>query len=90
MMRLQAHISGLVQGVNFRWYTQRRANELGLNGWVRNLPDGSVQLIAEGERSALEALLEAVRVGPSAAVVETVDIQWGTPTGEFGRFEVRY
>ncbi len=88
--RLHVHVSGLVQGVNFRWFTQRRANDLGVRGWVRNLPDGSVEVVAEGERPALEALLQTVREGPSAAVVESVDVQWSSPTGEFGRFEVRY
>ena len=88
--RLHAHVSGLVQGVNFRWFTQRRAVDIGVRGWVRNLSDGSVELVAEGSRSQLETLLDAVRSGPADAVVETVDAQWSSPTGEFGRFEVRY
>ncbi len=88
LARLQIHVSGLVQGVNFRWFTQRRAADLGVTGWVRNMPDGSVQVMAEGEKRALESLLDAVREGPSAAVVESVDTQWESPTGEFGRFEV--
>ncbi len=89
-VRLHAHVSGLVQGVNFRWFTQRRAADLGVRGWVRNLSDGSVELVAEGMRNQMEMLLDAVRVGPADAVVETVDVQWSSPTGEFGRFEVRY
>ncbi len=89
-MRLHATVRGLVQGVNFRWYTQRRASELGLSGYVRNLPDGSVELVAEGNRAALESLLDFVRVGPSAAIVEDVETEWGAPSGEFKRFEVRY
>ncbi len=90
MARLHVHVSGLVQGVNFRWFTQRRAVDLGLRGWVRNMSDGSVEIMAEGERRDLESLLDSVRVGPSSAVVETVDVQWSAATGELGRFEVRH
>lgn len=88
--RLSAQVTGMVQGVNFRWYTQRRASELGLVGWVRNRSDGSVEFIAEGERGALERLLDAVRAGSPEAVVENVDAQWSTPTGEFHRFEIHF
>ncbi|MGE5140459.1 MAG: acylphosphatase [Rudaea sp.] len=87
---MRGHVSGLVQGVNFRWFTRRRAVDLGLTGWVRNLADGSVEFVAEGDRASLDALIEAVRVGPASAVVETVDMDWSPPTGEFHRFEVRY
>jgi acylphosphatase len=89
-VRLHGIVSGVVQGVNFRWYTQRRANELGLTGWVRNLPDGSVEFVAEGARADLERLLDFVRVGPSMAVVENVDAQWSPATGEFYRFEILF
>ncbi len=89
-MRLHATVQGLVQGVNFRWYTQRRASELGLTGVVRNLPDGAVQVIAEGTRGNLELLLDFLHVGPSSAMVESVETSWSAPTGEFNRFEVRY
>lgn len=88
--RLKVKITGLVQGVNFRWFIQRRASELGLIGFVQNRPDGSVEFVAEGTREALGRLLDAARVGPSSAVVENVDAQWSAPTGEFNRFEIRY
>lgn len=88
--RLAGIVTGAVQGVNFRWFTQRRAAELGLVGYVRNRPDRSVEFVAEGARVALERLLDLVRVGPSSAVVENVDAQWSTPTGEFHRFEIRF
>ncbi len=88
--RLTAHVTGLVQGVNFRWFTQRRANELNLVGYVKNEPEGSVTFVAEGPREALERLLDFARSGPSSAVVENVETEWGTPTGEFHRFEIRY
>jgi acylphosphatase len=90
LSRLSAQVTGMVQGVNFRWHTQRRAAELGLAGWVRNRSDGAVELIAEGERDALERLLDAVRAGSPESFVENVDAQWSTPTGEFHRFEIRF
>ena len=88
--RLTAIVTGMVQGVNFRWFTQRRASELGLAGYVRNRPDGSVELVAEGPRDAVERLLDAVRVGPSMAAVENVDAHWDAPSGKMGRFEIRF
>ena len=90
IVRLHATVTGHVQGVNFRWFTQRRAAELGLGGWVRNRSDGSVEIIAEGTRSALEHLLDAVRVGPPEAMVENVSAQWDDASHEFHRFEIRF
>jgi acylphosphatase len=84
------HVTGLVQGVNFRWFTQRRAAELGLTGWVQNRADASVEIVAEGNRDGLDRLLDTVRAGPPDAVVEYVDAQWSAPSGEFHRFEIRY
>ncbi|MGC9333510.1 MAG: acylphosphatase [Anaerolineae bacterium] len=88
--RLEATIDGRVQGVSFRYYTARRAREMGLTGYVRNEPDGTVTVVAEGERSDLEELLSFLRVGPRSAVVTDVAIRWYAPTGSFSRFEVRY
>lgn len=88
--RLSGTVSGLVQGVSFRWFVQKRALDLGVVGYVRNKSDGSVAFVAEGPRDALERLLDAVQVGPSAAQVENVDTQWNAPTGEFHRFEIRF
>lgn len=87
--RAQVVVRGIVQGVNYRWFTQRRASDLGLTGFVRNAPDGSVQATIEGTREKIELLLETMRVGPSAAVVESVAVEWHAPSGEFDRFEVR-
>jgi len=88
--RLQAIVHGRVQGVSFRYYTQRRARELALTGYVRNLWDGTVKVVAEGQKPALEELLAFLRVGPRGAFVTQVDTQWPVPTNEFDRFEVRY
>jgi acylphosphatase len=88
--RLQAIVHGRVQGVNFRYYTQQRARDLRLTGYVRNLWDGTVEVVAEGQHSDLEEMLAFLRVGPRAAFVTQVDTRWSGPTGSFGRFEVRY
>lgn len=88
--RVTAIVTGLVQGVNFRWFTQRRASELGLVGYVRNRSDGSVEFVAEGPRDALDRLLDAARAGPSSAVIENVEVAWDASTGEFRRFEIRF
>ena len=88
--RLEALVHGRVQGVNFRFYTQRRAMELGLSGYVRNRWDGTVQVVAEGQRAELEELLAFLRIGPRAALVTEVNTRWPAPTSDFDRFEVRY
>ena len=88
--RLQAIVHGRVPGVNFRYYTQRRARALGLTGYVRNVWDGTVEAVAEGQRTDLEELLAFLRTGPRAALVTRVDVQWPAPSGGFDRFEVRY
>jgi len=88
--RLQASIDGRVQGVSFRYHTVRRARDLGLTGYVRNEPDGTVTVVAEGQRSDLEELLSFLRVGPRAAVVTDVSTDWRAARGDFSRFEVRY
>lgn len=87
--RMQAIIKGRVQGVSFRYYTQRRARELGLTGYVRNLWTGDVEVVAEGPRQDVEALLAFLRVGPRAAFVTEVEVQWPIPSGSLTRFEVR-
>jgi len=87
--RLSARITGRVQGVGFRNFTQTRARRLDLTGWVRNEPDGSVRLEAEGPRDALEDLLETVHEGPRTALVEDVAADWTDATDEFDTFRVR-
>lgn len=90
MRRVEAIITGKVQGVSFRASTKRKAKELGLDGWVKNLPDGSVGLVAEGEGEAVSELLEWCRRGPAAANVENVEITEGEPEGKLDGFEIRY
>lgn len=82
-------MSGRVQGVSFRWYTEQRARELGVYGWVRNEPDGSVALHAEGDDQAVDALVEWCRTGPALARVRNVAVREAAVTGAT-TFETRY
>jgi len=86
--RLQAIVHGIVQGVFFRHATRLQAERLGLVGTVRNRPDGTVAVVAEGPRAHLEEFAAWLRVGSDAAVVERVDESWGDATGSFGVFRV--
>jgi len=88
--RLQAVVHGRVQGVSYRYYTQRRATQLELTGYVINQWDGTVLVVAEGSQPAVRELLAYLRVGPRVAFVTQVDTQWLAPTGKFNRFEVRH
>ena len=81
-------ITGRVQGVFYRDTTLRRAEALGVAGWVRNCADGSVEVVAEGPPAAVEALLDYCREGPPRAVVEGVDVRTEAPEGLSG-FDVR-
>ncbi len=87
--RLHLVVSGRVQGVFYRQSTAAVAERLGLRGFVRNLADGRVEAVAEGERADLEALLDFCRRGPPAAEVGRVEAGWGEATGELGPFGVR-
>ncbi len=87
---LEAVVRGRVQGVFFRAFVARKAVELGLTGYVRNLSGGeAVEVVAEGNRGRLEHLLKHLRVGPPAAKVETVEVRWTEYIGQFHDFEVR-
>jgi acylphosphatase len=88
--RLQAFVSGKVQGVSYRGFVLRAARDLGLTGWVRNLYDGRVEVLAEGEKTKLEALLGRLAAGPPAARVEDIDIRWRDGTGDFGDFKIAW
>ena len=89
-VRLHAYVFGLVQGVNFRYYTQREAVNRGLTGWVRNRFDGSVEVVVEGKKPALQKFLVFLHRGPPSARVDRVQSDWSEATGEFDRFRVRY
>lgn len=85
---MHLRISGLVQGVSFRYYARQRAHALGLGGWVRNCPDGTVEAVAEGPAEAIEDFIAWARQGPSGALVENVDVQAEEPAGERPPFRI--
>lgn len=88
--RLHAFVSGRVQGVFFRDFTRRWARTLGLTGWVRNVFDGRVEVMAEGNQEALETLIEKLKEGPPAARVENVEVEWDEYRAEFFDFTIRF
>jgi len=86
---VHAKVSGRVQGVFFRAGAQREAQRLGLAGWVKNTPEGGVEVHAEGEWPALKRFLDWLRVGPPNAHVKNVEWEAGEATGAFTEFSVR-
>ena len=88
-VRLTAWVRGHVQGVGFRWWTRARARELGLAGWARNLDDGRVEVVAEGDPERCAALLALLESGRPPGRVSGVTALWGEPHGEVGQFAER-
>jgi acylphosphatase len=88
--RLHAIVQGHVQGVSFRFYTVEAAMRLQITGWVRNLPDGNVEVTAEAPQKELDKLLTFLRRGPSGARVTQVDVVWQDATGQFEDFRIVY
>jgi acylphosphatase len=89
MVRASIRIEGLVQGVFYRYSTQHKAQELGVNGWVRNVRDGSVECLLEGERDSVEALISWCHQGPPGARVQKVLTSWEEYTGDVRGFSIR-
>ena len=87
--RVTVVVRGVVQGVGFRWFVQRVATDRGLDGWVRNRADGTVEIAAEGPADAVEALLKAVADGPDGASVSDVVVRREPPTGRGAGFSIR-
>lgn len=87
-VRARILVRGLVQGVFYRQSTVHEAGRLGLSGGVRNLADGSVEAVAEGDRAAVERLVAWCRRGPPSARVDSVDVAWEAPRGDEGPFRV--
>ena len=88
LKQLQLIVRGRVQGVYFRASTQREARRLGLSGWVKNRPDGALEILAEGEETSIRELFGWAQKGPSAARVERVDSRWRSFTGDFADFRI--
>ena len=89
MASLQAFVHGRVQGVFFRASVEGWAEQLNLTGYVRNRPGDVVEIVAEGEKSQLEKLVEHLKVGPPAARVDEIKTNWSDYKGEFDRFRIR-
>ena len=89
MMRCHVLVSGMVQGVFFRAFTQKIAQKLGLVGFVRNMPDGRVEAVIEGDEKTLKAMLIVLKKGSPNSHVEKIDVEWATASNEFERFEIR-
>jgi acylphosphatase len=87
---LRAVVRGQVQGVFFRAFVRRWAYQLKLSGYVRNREDGAVEVVAEGEKAAVEKLLAYLKEGPPASRVDEVAEEWGEAEGGFSGFAVRY
>jgi acylphosphatase len=83
-------VEGRVQGVGYRYFAQRRAQSLGLAGYVSNLKDGRVRAHAEGPRAIIEDFVRALEKGPPLSHVDTVTVRWVPPTGRFDDFGVRF
>jgi acylphosphatase len=79
--RAHVFVSGMVQGVSFRWYCTEAARAAGVGGWVRNVADGRVEAVFEGRREAVESMVEWCRTGPRYASVSGVEVSWSEPEG---------
>jgi len=89
-VRAHVFIKGRVQGVLFRYATRDEANLRGVKGWVRNLSDGRVEAVFEGDKNKVDELIEFCHHGPPAAKVSAVEVRWEDYTGEFRDFHIRY
>ncbi len=89
-VRAEIYINGLVQGVGFRYFILRNAEQLGLTGYTKNLYTGEVQTVVEGSRAAIEELFKKIKTGPSHASVNKAVITWSNSKNEFSHFEIRH
>ena len=87
-VRVRVFVSGLVQGVGYRYSTMNQAKYFGLSGWVRNLPDGRAEAVFEGDKKAVEGMISWCRRGPTGATVSTLVLEYEDPEGD-RTFEIR-
>lgn len=87
-VRLHLVLGGVVQGVGFRAFTKREADKLGITGWVKNTPDETVEIVAEGQKDLLKILLDLCRKGPHGAHVDKAEENWEEYKDEFSSFDV--
>lgn len=90
LKRAEIIVKGLVQGVGFRWYVIKNAQQLGLKGYTKNLMTGEVYTVAEGEKHKLEDFFKRLKIGPMHADVRDVSIKWRDPQNEFTSFEIKH
>jgi len=90
LVRVHVFAGGRVQGVAYRFYAEKYAARLGVTGWVRNLSDGRVEVLAEGTVPQIDAFLERLREGPSLAHIDSFDLRRERATGEFGDFRIAF
>jgi acylphosphatase len=90
LVRARIRVRGMVQGVGFRYFVRNTATSLGLDGHVRNRSDGSVEVVAEGERGPVEILIRELRTGPRYASVDGLDVQWEEPKRDFSGFDYAF
>jgi acylphosphatase len=88
--RAHIYVSGRVQGVCYRDFTQRSASSLNLTGWVKNLYDGRVEAVIEGDKEKIETLVNKMKEGPSWANVENTDLIWEDYTGDYNDFRITW
>lgn len=91
-MKRQVHVyySGMVQGVGFRFTVEHIAHQLGVTGWVRNTPDGKVEVLGEGDEKALKDFLGKIRESGLRGYIKNVESSWSEATGEFKNFDIRF
>lgn len=87
-MQAKIFVSGMVQGIGFRWFVKWNARKLKLTGWVKNTRDGRVEVLAQGEKEAIEKLIKSCGKGPFLAEVKIVDVAWEKEEKRFTGFEV--
>jgi len=87
--RIHAFVSGSVQGVFFRSFIRSQANLKNLTGWVKNLPDGRVEIVAEGDSDRIDDFVELVKAGPTASTVENVEVETEKSSSKFHEFSIR-
>jgi acylphosphatase len=87
--RLHARVTGRVQGVGFRYFVMTSANQLGLNGWVRNRRDGSVEVVAEGEVELIKKLIQILERGSNSSIISKVNVDLQDTSGEFRSFNAK-
>jgi acylphosphatase len=89
-MQAKIFISGFVQGIGFRGFVKSHARKLGLKGWVQNVPDGRVEVLAQGEKSTIEKLIKLCEKGPFLSEVKSVQVDWEKEEEQFAGFETAH